>query len=138
MNKRAAWWLLCFLLAPFLSHAAVQVIPLTTLLNGQDVGELNASIENEQLRALDISPIRQRLERLLTPSADGILKSNTQPSVLVSDLESAGIATRFDFQNLRVLLVIPTEVRRSQEINLLPEPNFNAARTVPPSDFSAY
>jgi len=126
------------LLAPASLHAAPQTIPLPATLNEQDIGELNAVVEGQQLRAVDISPILPKLESLLSPARSEMLRTNTERLLSPDALAAAGVQTRFDFQNLKLLLNIPVEDRRVQELNLIGVPNFAAATTVRPSPFSAY
>ena len=136
MNRRAAW-LLCFLLASAAIQAAVINVPLATSLNDEEVGELESSIEDNQLRAVDIHPILNKLQQLLGAPQFASLTNN--PTVVpVTDLEEAGIQVRFDFQNLKIHLDVATGEMRSQTLDLVGAPNFSAARTVKPADFSAY
>ncbi len=137
MNKYTVW-LLCFLLASAATYGAIVNIPLPAAVNEQEVGELNASVENEQLRAIDIKPVLDKLKQLLTPTRYESLATNNVALVPVSDLEDAGVQVRFDYQNLKIHLTVPTGAMRSQTLDLLGVPNFSAARTVTPSDFSAY
>ena len=137
MIKRA-FWLLGILLESASVHAVPQTIPLPATLNDQDIGELNVVVENQQLRAVDIGPILPKLEQLLAPTYAAMLRTNTSGSFSQEALAAAGVQTRFDFQNLRLLLNIPVEDRRLEALNLIGAPNFNAATTVRPSPFSAY
>ena len=137
MIKRA-FWLLGILFESVSVHAVPQTIPLPATLNEQDIGELNAVVENQQLRTVDITPILPKLEQLLSPAYAETLRTNTSTSLSQEALAAAGIQSRFDFQNLRLLLSIPTEDRRLETLNLTGTPNFNAATVVRPSPFSAY
>lgn len=142
MNKRTRWvlarWVLAIWFIPASVHAAPQTIPLPASLNGEDVGELNAVVEGQQLHAVDIGPIIPKLEQLLSPAYAEMLRTNTSPSLSPAALAAAGVETRFDFQNLKLMLAVSVEDRRIQELNLIGEPNFRAARLVRPSPFSAY
>ena len=71
---------------------------------------------------------------------DGRLEdpANAPDLLSLATLATAGIQTRFNFESLSVQLTIPTELRRSRDLSLLGSPNLTAARTIPPSDFSAY
>jgi outer membrane usher protein len=136
--NRPACWLLCFWLAPVQLPAAVQSLPLPATLNQQPVGELTAWIDGQQLRGLDINPIRPRLRELLAPDRYELIRTNLEPEISPSLLETAGVHTGFDFQNLKVDLTIRTEAIRRQTLDLMGNPNFTAGATVKPSDFSAY
>jgi outer membrane usher protein len=111
---------------------------LPATLNGEDVGELNAMVEGQQLQAVDIGPILPRLQQLLSLARYEMLQTNATLTLSPAALEAAGIQTRFDFQNLRLLLTVPGAARRAQELNLTGSPNFTAASIVRPSPFSAY
>ncbi len=65
MSRFAAAIASILLLAAMIAPAAEQVVPLPATLDGQAVGELNASVEDNQLRALDVTPIRGRLQEFL-------------------------------------------------------------------------
>ena len=119
-------------------RAADQVVPLASTLNQQTVGDLNCQMEGNQLRALDISPIRSQLKNLLAPENFQKLATNKTTYVTVDTLEAAGVKTKFDFQNLQVTLNVPPEMRQVQNINLLGSSNVRAVNTYEPADFSAY
>jgi outer membrane usher protein len=120
------------------SRAAPQIIPLSATLNGRAAGEINAAIENDQLRGMDITPIRAQLEELLPPEEFQKLQTNSTGLMPPELLASAGVRTHFDFQTLTVELVIPIEKRRTQTLSLIGSSGMTAARTITPSDFSAY
>jgi len=119
-------------------RAAQQLIPISATLNARAVGEINAAVENDQLRGLDITPIRAQLEELLPPEEFQKLQTNSARLMPPELLESAGVRTHFDFQTLTVELTIPTEKRRTQTLSLIGNSGITAARTITPSDFSAY
>src|SRR5690349_18856110 len=116
MNELARGLMLCACLAIMNSRAAQQLIPLSATLNGQISGELNAQLEEDRLQALDITPIRGQLQELLPPDEYKKLDSPSGVLLRTELLQSAGIRTHFDFQNLAVELTVPTEKRRSQTL----------------------
>jgi len=138
MNELARGVLLCVWLGIMNSRAAQQLIPLSATLNLRAVGEINAALENDQLHGLDITPIRAQLEELLPPEEFQKLQTNSAGFMSPELLESAGIHTHFDFQTLTVELNIPIEKRRTQTLSLIGNSGITAARTLAPSDFSAY
>ena len=115
-----------------------QVIPLPATLDGQAVGELNASVEDNQLRALDVAPILGRLQELLASEYYQRIPTNHAKPVPVAILESAGVKTLFDFQSLSVELSIPVKLRRTQTINLIGNSSVKAVNFYRPANFSAY
>jgi outer membrane usher protein len=125
-------------LAAGVASAVEQVIPLPATLNGESVGELNASVEDNQLRALDVAPLLNRLRDDLAPEYFQHIPTNQAGPVPVAILESAGLKTHFDFANLSVALSFPPDLRRPQIVNLVGSPAVTAVRTVPTADFSAY
>lgn len=137
MSKRVKAILLVSLLTVATARAIEQTIPVPATLNRQAVGDLAASVEDDQLRALGIAPIRGTLRDLLAPERFSQLPTNNAP-VPVTLLRAAGIQTRFDFQNLTVDLVIPAEFKREQVVNLVGTPNVRAVNATPPAGFSAY
>jgi len=118
--------------------AAEQVIPLPATLDGQAVGTLDASVEDDQLRALQVAPLLDRLRELLAAEYFGRIPTNQAKLIPIPVLESAGIATRFDFQNLSVALSVPIKLRRTQTVNLVGNANLKAVNTYRPAAFSAY
>jgi len=58
MSKLLIIFILGCVFAGMRVHAVEQTIPLPATLNGQAVGDLNANVEDDQLRGLDLSPIR--------------------------------------------------------------------------------
>src|SRR3954466_5446326 len=101
------------------TSAAQQLIPLTTLLNSRPVGEVNAVLNNDQLRGVDLTPIRAQLEELLPPEEFLKLQTNSAGLVTPEVLEAAGVHTRLDFESLTVELNIEVEKRRTQTLSLL-------------------
>jgi len=126
------------LLAAMMALAAEQVIPLPATLDGQAVGELNASVEGDQLRALLVAPILDRLQELLAAEYYQRIPTNRAQPVPVAILESAGLTTRFDFQTLSVALSVPLKLRRVQTFNLVGNSSVTAVNTYRPAIFSAY
>ena len=126
------------LLATIMAPAAGQVVPLPATLDGQAVGELNASIEDNQLRALDVTPIRGQLQKLLAPEYFQRIPTNRTGPVQIAILESAGITALFNFESLSVQLSIPVKLRRQQTINLMGSSSVRAVNTFAPAAFSAY
>ena len=118
--------------------AEEQVIPLPATLDGQAVGELNATVADDQLRALDVTPILGQLQELLAAEYYQRIPTNHAQPVPVAVLESAGIKTIFDFQNLSVQLSIPVKLHRTQVINLVGNPGLAAVNIYRPAAFSAY
>jgi len=118
--------------------AEEQGIPLPATLDGQVVGELNASVEDNQLRALDVTPILGRLQELLAAEYYQRIPTNGAKPVPVKILESAGIKTVFNFQSLSVELSIPLQQRRTEAVNLIGNSSVKAVNTYRPAVFSAY
>jgi outer membrane usher protein len=119
-------------------RAQPQTLPLPVTLNGQELGQITGQIENNQLVSLDISPIKDQLQQLLSPERFQALATNRAPMVTLLQLERAGVQTRFDYQNLSVHLQVAAAQRRSENLNLIGNPGLTANRTQPPSVFSAY
>ena len=137
MNRRACW-LLAWLLTSASADAVTQSLPIPTTLNDEAVGELNTVVDGQHLLTVDISPILPRLQQMLSPQRYETLQTNASPVFSPEALGAVGIQTRFDYQNLKLLLTVPVEARRTQELNLVGSPNFHAAVVVQPSAFSAY
>ena len=125
-------------LAAMVVSAGAQDLPLPATLDGQAVGELNASVEGNQLRALDVTPILGRLQELLAAEYFRRIPTNTAQPVPVTLLESAGITTIFNFQSLSVALSIPLPLRRTEAVNLIGNSSVKAVNTYRPAAFSAY
>ncbi|HTI99466.1 MAG TPA: hypothetical protein VL527_11340, partial [Dongiaceae bacterium] len=138
MNKRGCAILLLLLGIFAAANAAEQVVPLPVTLNRQAVGELNASVEDNQLRALDIAPLLGRLRELLPPARFQLLSTNSAAPVTVAVLAAAGVQSRFNFQNLTVDLVIPAELKRTEVVNLVGTPDVTGVHAIAPAAFSAY
>jgi outer membrane usher protein FimD/PapC len=119
MSELARGLVVCAWLVIVNSRAAQQLIPLSATLNGRAVGEINAAVENDQLRGLDITPLRAQLEELLPPEEFQKLPTNSAGFLSPELLESAGVRTHFDFQTLTVALSIPIEKRRTQTLSLI-------------------
>src|SRR5712671_2706324 len=113
MNELVRGLVLCVWLGIMNSRAAQQFIPLSATLNERAVGEVNAALENDQLRGLDITPLRAQLEELLPREEFQKLHTNSAGFMSPELLESAGVRTHFDFQTLTVELSIPIEKRRT-------------------------
>lgn len=119
-------------------HAVEQTIPLPATLNGQAVGDLNANVEDDQLRGLDLSPIRGQLQNLLSPDRYQMLPTNSSGLVPIATIQSVGIQTRFNFQSLTVDLAVPPELKRPQAVDLVGTPSVTGGKLVLPSTFAAY
>ena len=121
---------------------ATKAQPLTLLLpatlNGQEIGQLNGRIENNQLVSIDISPIKNQLQKLLVPERFLGLATNPVPMVTLTQLEAAGVQTHFDYQNLTIQMKVLASQRRGENLDLRGNLSQTANRIQPPSDFSAY
>lgn len=126
------------LLTARIAPAAEQVIPLPVTLDGESVGDLNATVEDNQLRALDVSPIHGQLERLLAPEYFQRIPTNQTVPVPIATLEFAGVHSVFNFESLSVALSIETKMRRLETIDLVGTPSATAVNIIQPADFSAY
>jgi outer membrane usher protein len=126
------------MLAAQSSLADLQTIPLPVTLNQQTIGELNARLSDLEVVALDLRPIRARLEQILAPGQFAKLPDPGVEWLSPAQLEAAGVRVRFDFQNLSLHFTIPPDQRRTETVDLMGTPVARANRTVEPSDFSAY
>jgi len=138
MSRSAFVTAAILLLTAMEAPADEQVIPLPATLDGQAVGELNAGVENNQLRELDVTPILSQLQELLAAEYYARIPTNHAAPVPVAILESAGINTLFNFQSLSVQLSIPVKLRRPQTINLIGNSSVTAVNIYRPANFSAY
>ena len=139
MNKRGVRLLSIFLLIMAnTTRADLLTVPLPATLNQQDIGEINARVNNNEIASLDISPIRSKLEQILPPEQYAKLRDNNAGWVIPSQLETAGVHVKFDYQNLTLQLNIPPNQRRTGALSLIGTPEFRANRTVEPNNFSAY
>lgn len=140
MNERGVTrvTLLLLLLIAGNAFAASRVLPLPATLNQQQMGEIDVRVEEAELVAVDFTPLRARLERLLSPAQFAQLPAGDPAWVSPAQLEAAGVRVEFDFADLTLRLTVPPEQRRTETVDLIGTPEVRAFHTALPEVFSAY
>ena len=150
MNTRPAHWLALLLwasvlflgsMAPAMAKPAPSSAPMVfefpLWVDGRNVGDLTASVQNNALVNVQRDRLLTLLAPLLKPEVLAPLRDKTSMTVTTQELTAAGLPMRYLADEVRLDLQTPLEKRLPKDISLGYFQDTSGKNFVQPSDFSA-